>query len=216
MKIIKSAVTLLLVAVLAFSVCACSPKDPLIGKWCYELPFSDIVQGYVKNAVDSADNSQKAMYEELFKAFDGCTINLILELKNDNTYSYTPDKESALASVEKIKENLKTVIPAAYKAIGLGDDEFSAFLKAQGKTVDDLVKEMSSEFSVDKLTKGVQASGKFVHEGDKLYLFKDEKDEAKYCEITLDGDNLTVTKVVGEVDGFKNAEKRLPIKFKKI
>ncbi len=216
MKLMKSVTALLLAAAIIFLVCACSPKEPLIGKWSYELPFSDIVQSYVKNVIDSADNSQKAMYEELFKAFDGCTVNLVLEFKNDNTFNYAPDKDSAVASVEKIKDNLKTAIPAAYKAIGLGDEEFGAYLKAQGKTINELVEEMSKEFSVDKLTNGVQASGIFAHEGNRLYLFKDEKDDSKYCEITLEGDKLTVTKVVGEVDGFKNVEKLLPMKFTKI
>ena len=117
------------------------------------------------------DESQKAMYEELYKAFDDCDVMLTMEFNNDKSFKFAVDDESAKSAIEKIKENMKTAIPNAFKAMGMSDEVFEKYLKSQNKTVEDLVNQFTEEFSVDQLTKGVGASGNYELEDNKLFLF---------------------------------------------
>ena len=212
----KRITAVLLVVIFAVSLCACSPGNPLAGKWNYNLKFSDIVDSYVKNSIQSADESQKAMYEELYKAFDDCDVMLTMEFNNDKSFKLAVDDESAKSAIEKIKENMKTAIPNAFKAMGMSDEVFEKYLKSQNKTVEDLVNQFTEEFSVDQLTKGVGASGSYELEDNKLFLFTgDKRVDANYCEVEIKGNELSITKVNGTVEGFKNVNDLLPMKFKK-
>ncbi len=213
---LKRITAVLLVVIFAVSLCACSPGNPLTGKWNYNLKFSDIVDSYVKNSIQSADESQKAMYEELYKAFDDCDVMLTMEFNNDKSFKFAVDDESAKSAIEKIKENMKTAIPNAFKAMGMSDEVFEKYLKSQNKTVEDLVNQFTEEFSVDQLTKGVGASGNYELEDNKLFLFSgDERVDANYCDVEINGSELSITKVNGTVEGFKSVENILPMKFTK-
>ena len=213
---LKRITAVLLVVIFAVSLCACSPGNPLTGKWNYNLKFSDIVDSYVKNSIQSADESQKAMYEELYKAFDDCDVMLTMEFNNDKSFKLAIDEDSAQASIVKIKENMKTAIPNAFKAMGMSDEVFEKYLKSQNKTVEDLVNQFTEEFSVDQLTKGVGASGNYELEDNKLFLFSgDERVDANYCDVEINGSELSITKVNGTVEGFKSVENILPMKFTK-
>ena len=206
----------LLILIMTVSLCACSPGNPLAGKWNYNLKFSDIVDSYVKNSIQSADESQKAMYEELYKAFDDCDVMLTMEFNNDKSFKFAVDDESAKSAIEKIKENMKTAIPNAFKAMGMSDEVFEKYLKSQNKTVEDLVNQFTEEFSVDQLTNGVGASGNYELEDNKLFLFTgDKRVDANYCEVEIKGNELSITKVNGTVEGFKSVENILPMKFTK-
>ena len=213
---VKRITAALLILIMAVSLCACSPGNPLAGKWNYNLKFSDIVDSYVKNSIQSADESQKAMYEELYKAFDNCDILLTMEFNNDKSFKFAIDEESANSAVEKIKENMKTAIPNAFKAMGMSDEVFEKYLKSQNKTVDDLVNQFTEEFSVEQLTNGVGASGMYELEDNKLFLFSgDKRVDDNYCEVEIKGNELSITKVNGPVEGFKSVENILPMKFTK-
>ena len=212
----KRITAVLLVVIFAVSLCACSPGNPLAGKWNYNLKFNDIIESYVKNSINSADESQKAMYEELYKAFDDCDVMLTMEFNNDKSFKLAIDEDSAQASIVKIKENMKTAIPNAFKAMGMSDEVFEKYLKSQNKTVEDLVNQFTEEFSVDQLTKGVGASGNYELEDNKLFLFSgDERVDANYCDVEINGSELSITKVNGTVEGFKSVENILPMKFTK-
>lgn len=216
MKNVKRITAVVLLLIMAVSICACSGGNPLVGKWNYNLAFNDVVNNYVKDSINAADQSQKAMYEELFKAFDDCYITLTMEFNKDNTFTFAFDKESADQAVAKVKENMKTAIPNAYKAMGLSDEAFNSYLKSQNKTVDDLVNEFTQEFSVEQLTDGVGASGNYEYKDNKLFLYKgDSKDEANYLEVEVKGNEFSINKVAGTVEGFKNVDSILPVKFTK-
>ena len=206
----------LLILILAFSLCACSGGNPLEGKWSYNLKFSDIVDSYVKKSVQSADESQKAMYEELYKAFDDCDVLLTMEFNNDKSFKLEIDNDSAESAIAKIKENMKTAIPNAFKAMGMSDEVFEKYLKSQNKTVEDLVNQFTEEFSVEQLTKGVGASGYYELEDNKLFLFSgDKRVDANYCDVEIKGKEFSITKINGTVEGFKSVDNLLPMTFTK-
>ena len=111
---------------------------------------------------------------------------------------------------------MKTALPNAFKAMGMSDEVFEKYLKSQNKTVEDLVNQFTEEFSVDQLTKGVGASGYYELEDNKLFLFTgDKRVDANYCEVEIKGNELSITKVNGTVEGFKSVENILPMKFTK-
>lgn len=206
----------LLAVILAVLLCACSSGNSLAGKWNYNLKFNDIIDSYVKNSIDSADDSQKAMYEELYKAFDDCDVMLTMEFNDDKSFKLAIDEESAQSAITKIKENMKTAIPNAFKAMGMSDEIFEQYLKSQNKTVEDLVNQFTDEFSVDQLTKGVGASGNYELEDNKLFLFTgDTRVDSNYCDVELKGNEFSITKINGTVEGFNSVESILPMKFTK-
>ena len=65
-KITASVLALMMI----ISLAACG-GNTIVGKWNYELEVKDIVENSVKNSVNETDSTQQAMYDELFKAFDG-------------------------------------------------------------------------------------------------------------------------------------------------
>lgn len=209
-KITASVLALMMI----ISLAACG-GNTIVGRWNYELEVKDIVENSVKNSVNETDSTQQAMYDELFKAFDGCTIILSLELNADGTYHFAPDKESAEEAMKQVKENLKTVLPKAYMAMGLTEEQFKQYLVSKKQTLDQMVESVAGRFDIGSLT-GSESYGQYVFEDGKLYMYTGkEKDDSAYLETKLSGNELEVTKVEGEISGFKGVENLLPMTFKK-
>lgn len=212
MKCVKRISAILLVLVFVFLLSACGSNEPLVGKWSYNMDFDKYAESLKTTILSSIEEDKKLIYEELFKVFDGCTIDLTMEFKDDKTFDLDIDKESLNAAVEKIKEKMKSVVIEAQKKAGMSDKD----LEAKGTTIDQLVESLSNSFDVDQMTKGFKASGSYVHDGDKLYLFDgDEKDDSKYLEIELDDNEFKITKIEGDILGFKGVENLLPMTFVK-
>ena len=179
------------------------------------MQFKDLVESMVKQNLSTSDEKTEAMYDELFKAFDDCSVIVTLEFKDDGTFTFAADKASAEAAVEKVKANLKTAIPKAYAAMGVSEDDFDRYLKLQGKTIDDLVAEFSKQFNVSSFDT-MESSGKYVLEGNKLYMYTgDTKNDSEYCEIEMKGNEFDITKVNGDIESLKGVDSLLPMKFTK-
>ena len=84
-----------------------------------------------------------------------------LELNSDGTYSFAPDKESAEATLKQVKENLKTVLPKAYMAMGFTEEQFKQYLISNNQTIDQMVESVSGQLDIKSFT-GMGSSGKYV------------------------------------------------------
>ena len=215
MKNLKKITAIVLALIIIASLAACSGGNSIVGKWNYDLQFKDLVESMVKQNLSTSDEKTEAMYDELFKAFDDCSVIVTLEFKDDGTFTFAADKASAEAAVEKVKANLKTAIPKAYAAMGVSEDDFDRYLKLQGKTIDDLVAEFSKQFNVSSFDT-MESSGKYVLEGNKLYMYTgDTKNDSEYCEIEMKGNEFDITKVNGDIESLKGVDSLLPMKFTK-
>ena len=210
---LKKITASVLALIMIISLAACGGNS-IVGKWNYELPVKGIVENTVKNST-SDDDAIRQAYNELYKAFDGCKIIMSLELNSDGTYSFAPDKEAAEATLKQVKENLKTVLPKAYMAMGVTEEQFKQYLISNNQTIDQMVESVSGQLDIKSFT-GMGSSGKYVFEDSKLYMFTgEEKDDSKYLEIDMKDNEFDVTKVEGDIAGFKGVDKLLPMTFKK-
>ncbi len=213
-KHIKKITAMVLALMIIVSLAACGGQNEsasdksIVGKWNHELVYRDYIDKVYQKNQGSVDPKLQVFCDELYKAFDGFKINVILELKDDGTFTFSPDDESVKAAVEKVKENLKTAIPDAFKAIGITDEQ----IKARGISVDDMVNTINE--GIDNFN----YSGEYFYKDNKLYLYDEgkERNDSQYLDIELDDNEFIVKKINGDVKGFQGLDALLPITFKKV
>lgn len=202
-----TALVLALMLIISFAACGCEREPSIVGKWNYELSLKDFIENVVQLNKDSFDQSIQVVYDEMIKAFDKYSIKVILELKDDGTFSFAPDVDAAIAAVDKVKEKLESVITKALKLIGFSEEQ----IKAKINSMDDIMNGIIGEIN------RLDYSGKYVYEDKKLYLFDEgkEKNNSQYLDIELDNNEFTVTKINGDVKGFQGMDALLPMTFKR-
>lgn len=215
MNNLKKITAFVLALMIVVSLAACGGQSEgedesdkaIVGNWNHELVYRDYIDKVFQQSQGSVDPKLQVFYDELYKAFDGFKINVILELKDDGTFVFTPDNESVKAAVEKVKENLKNVIPNALKAIGITDEQ----MKARGVSIDDMVNKINE--GIDKFN----YSGEYFYKDNKLYLYDEgkERNDSQYLDIELNDNEFIVKKINGDVKGFQGLNALLPITFKK-
>lgn len=202
-----TAFVLALMLIASLAACGCEREPSIVGKWNYELSLKDFIENVVQLNKDSFDQSIQVVYDEMIKAFDKYSIKVILELKDDGTFSFAPDVDAAITAVDKVKEKLESVITKALKLIGFSEEQ----IKAKINSMDDIMNGIIGEIN------RLDYSGKYVYEDKKLYLFDEgkEKNNSQYLDIELDNNEFTVTKINGDVKGFQGMDALLPMTFKR-
>lgn len=216
MNNLKKITAFVLALMIVVSLAACNDQNEdesqsdksIVGNWNHELVYRDYIDKVYQKDQSSIDPKLQVFYDELYKAFDNFKLDVVLELKDDGTFTFSPDDESVKAAVEKVKENLKTVIPNALKAIGITDEQ----IKARGISVDDMVSNINE--GIDNFN----YSGEYFYKDNKLYLYDEgkEKNDSQYLDIELDDNEFIVKKINGDVKGFQGLDALLPITFKKV
>ncbi len=209
---IKKAVALLLVMMMIAALTACSGNS-IVGKWKYRLDFSKYAEQMTGSGLEALDDTQKTYYEEFLKAFDDASVDIIIEFKDDGTFTINMDEDSVKAAEDKIKEGLRTALPKAFTAMGIDIDSYLTDAKI---TMEQFVENALQSLNLSELQTSLN-SGKYRYEDGKIYTGEDEVDESSYLVVELKNDTLTVTDVVGEAGGFDQyKEAFLPMEFTKI
>ena len=191
---------LAIVLALMLSLTACS-NDSIVGKWRYSFDMSAYAKSMSANMTEAVSDSEKQAYGEMFTAFDGVTFDMIMEFKPDGTYSFTADGDTVDAAQEKVTAGMKEALPKMYSALGV---DLDAYLKQFNTTLDALVATTMQTFDFSVL-KESDISGAYRLEGDKLYTTGkgQEEDTSRYLSVEVKADTLTITDVVGNVEGFE-------------
>ena len=103
------AFALVLTLILALTGCANSKDaDTLTGTWKYTMDFS-------KAMAAAGDAEEMEGLEELGDSFkemlNGLTMVMVLELKEDQTYSFYIDENSAKAAVDAMMSKMSELMP---------------------------------------------------------------------------------------------------------
>ena len=185
----KKIIALSLCLILALSLCACGAKEDLTGKWTTNINMAQVFN-------DEMAAADPTMAE--YMAVETFNLPLVLELKEDGTYSMTVDPTAMEATMNKLVEDMTVGLEAYFAAIfaeqGLEMDVNEA-LAAMGMDLDSLVAELSAELTSEDVFAEFSSEGKYKAEKGKLYM-TESLDEvinpAIYNTYTLDGDTLTL------------------------
>ncbi len=185
MKKCKRIFAMLMMMVLAFSLCACGDTSKeLIGTWETVLDYSSVMK-----------SEMGSDYEDMDVAFD---LKMVLEFHEDGTYSMYADEEYAKTTVDNFVEALiaydTEATYADYEESGMSREEVDEAMQQQyGYTLEEYVREVySSSFDADDLISDMRADGVFEAKGDKLFMDETEVSPNVYDVFSIEGDTLTV------------------------
>lgn len=210
------AFALVLTLIVALTGCANSKDaDTLTGTWKYTMDFS-------KAMAAAGDAEEMEGLEELGDSFkemlNGLTMVMVLELKEDQTYSFYIDEDSAKAAVETMMSKMSELMPKLVAEMtGMSEEDVVKTLESEGKSMDDMLKEYAGEMNTDEMLKDLKESaskGTYRFSDGKLYLTEEGEVEnpADYAVVELEGNELRITEV-SEGAQFDEYKSLLPLVF---
>lgn len=187
MKKISRMLAVLLVLVMALSICGCGGKDggkDLIGTWAIQYDLADLLAG--------------EMGDEFADFSSPLEMSICFEFKEDGTFSMFGEEESFKANFSTwLDEFLAFSTQMMYDEFenqGLGQEEAdAAFQETYGNSIEDYLREnFESEVNVDSLLQEMATNGKYEVSGNKLHMAEDgeEIDKNAYDVFTVTGDTL--------------------------
>lgn len=192
MKIWKKSLAVLLILVLAISLCACgaSEEDKLVGTWKCEYDMTDFAN---KSVAEGLGEDLEIDAEMVFP--------MTLTMNEDRSCTLEVDGDAFIASFQGYLEGVMDVlVDALCENAGMTREEMDAVMQEQyGMSAADYCKEMfGSMFSDEEAMaemkeqmKEASSSGTYSVKDGKLVI-TDEDGEAEECAYTLEGDTLTL------------------------
>ena len=197
-----------------------APEASIVGLWKYKLDLGKVMD--MKKVMDSdteendddIDDSFAPMMEKLYNAFEGVSIDMLMEFTDDNSFKMEADKKAVKSTMNKIKNNIIELLPEIYKSIGYNLD---SYLKNMDSSKEILAEQLMSSLDEDSFTPE-SSSGTYRRKGNKLYLTTDDtEDTSDYCVIELTDKTFTITEIVGsDLNISEYKDFLLPMKFTRV
>ena len=211
----KKLVSLVLAVCLAVGMMATMSGcfgNKLVGKWEADIDMRD----YMMKELGSNEEINIAKYLKL----DSFNIPMIVEFGKDGKYNVNIDEKKFTKEIDKFKGALKDALYGVFKDMLKVDsnDAVDVAIKAQGMSMEDLMKSFDSEVNLDTLFDEVKSKGKYEYDAKDGELSFEESgsDDEETWTIELKGDKFKVTDYESDDDDeaemFKNL---LPITFEK-
>lgn len=180
----------LLVGLLAGCGGKTSDRDRLVGKWSSTQDMTD----FFNQGLAESDLGEELQVDKL-------EVVLVLELKDDDTYTLALDEDALAATAESIRPQLKegmiSFLNQTYPGVDVED-----VLAQLGMTMDELLDET---VPLESMASAYDMAGQYMVKDGVLYL-SDGLDEAPEetdddrNPYTLDGDQLTLRDVEGNLE----------------
>ncbi len=192
MKKMKKLLAVLMIMVLAMSVCGCgNTAKQLYGSWEMTVDFSKEIESELNEPEFHAD----------------LDVKLIVQFNEDGTFEMYADEASTTDSLNSWLEAFIDFTVEQqyleYEEMGMSREEVDqAMMDQYGMSMKEMLDEaMAESISVEDVVADLQASGVWEAKGDKLYMDEVEVQANAYDNFTVDGDTLTLTIPEGaEVD----------------
>ena len=211
MKKLTKLLALVLALALVFSLTACAGKTSIVGTWKYTMDYNKLMESMSETeGTDAEDEDMKGMLDAMNKLFEGLTMVIVLDLKEDNSFTMSTDEASMKAANELIKERMPDFLKSMF-----GEDGLKAML-GEGQTMDDLVNNYAEEFNTDDMEME-ETKGTYTYADGKLVLTP-EGEEAATMTVELSAKELKVTAIDAKEDDEDMMEafsKMLPMVFTK-
>ena len=187
MKKVSKMLAVLLVLVMALTICGCGGSDSgkdLVGTWSLDYDLADMLAGEMGD--EYADFNAPLI------------MTICFEFKDDKTFTMYGEPESFKANFSTwLDEFLAFSTEMMYTEFsnqGLDKDAAdAAFEETYGSSITDYLRQtFESELDVDSLLTEMTTNGKYDTSGDKLYMSEEgqEIDKSAYDVFTISGDTL--------------------------
>ncbi len=184
MKKIKKLLAVVMIMVLAMSLCGCSNSaEQLYGSWEMTVDFSKEVE---------AELGEPDFHEEL-------NVKLIVQYNEDGTFEMYADEafttDSMNAWLDAFIEYYVEKTYVEYEEMGMSREEVDqAMMDQYGMGMQEMMEDaMADSVSVEDVVADLQTSGVWEAKGDKLYMDEVEVQANAYDNFTVEGDTLTLT-----------------------
>lgn len=188
------------------------PKE-IVGAWKYTADMALWMEAILNADILPEDEGYKALIGLLQKIFDGFSVPVIMELREDSTYAITFDEASLKNELEAFKERVPELVPEfvawLVETEGMTMEEFEAQLQnMNGMTLDEAYKELEdeilNEFDVEGLINGLTMrmqgdKGSFTY-SEGILIFDNGRASTTYY-IELSGDELKIIDIEENSDG---------------
>lgn len=192
----KKYIALLLCLVLTLSLCACGPKENLVGTWKTSINMAEMLNTAMAEA-GMGDYVQVESFE----------LPIIMELREDGTATLSVDAEGMAATADKLVEDM---IPGLEKflvdSVAAAGVELSLeeILAASGiASMEEFAGQLKDEFLTAGAFDEVAAEMKYKAKDGKLYFSDDLESDVvlgEYNTYKLEGDTLTLDVGNMEID----------------
>lgn len=176
----KRILALLLIMVLAVSLCGCgNTAKKLYGTWEMTIDYSSAIE-----------QGLGAEFEDFHHDFD---LNLLFQFNEDGTYRMYVDEESTKETFENWINALVSysadMLYEECKESGMTKEDVDTVVQEQyGCSVEEyMLEEVNSEVDIEETISEMKSDGVFKAKGDKLYL-----DEDGYDIFKVENDTLTI------------------------
>ncbi len=182
-------------------------EDSLVGEW--------------EATIDLSDYLSDMLYAELDMELDveDFAIVMTLVFDEDGTYEAELDISKLEGAMENLIDELWDVMmEMTAEEAGMSVEEVEALMEEQGVTKDALMAEMDFEGLFEEAFEDFDDKGKWVLDGDELYMAKKNPEDTDPVEIEFDGDEFSIVDGPFLGDGVDEdmLEYVLPIVFERV
>lgn len=200
MKKTTKLLALVLALALVFSLTACAKQATITGSWKYSVDFMKLFNLEAEETTEETQDPEEAaameaMLSTMKKMYDGLSMDIILDLKEDNTFTMTTDEDALKTTGEKLKERAKEYAPELLKAM-FGEEMLNAMLEEEGKTMEEYANEYADQMDVSDMEIDT-VSGTYSYEEGKLVLSV-EGEKPVTLTVELSAKELKVTAIESE------------------
>lgn len=197
MKIWKKGLAVLLILVLAISLCACGEKeeDKLIGTWKCEYDMTD----FMNQSIASSMGDELTVDAKL-------VLPMTLTMNQDRSCTLAVNGEEFVASFQTYMDKMMdSLVVYMCESVGMTQEELDAVMQEQyGMNTADYCKqsfaEMLNEEDILEAMEEANSTGTYSVKDGKLVI-TDEDGNAEESAYTLEGDTLTL-----DYDGMEIAD----------
>lgn len=204
----KKFLALVLSAVLLVSVLAAcggdkkaASGDGIVGKWNASVDMTD----YINQTLEAGGMGE-------FVQLSDFEMVMVMELKSDNTYTLTVDKDALADSMEGVKDQMKDGLGEYFAQMMPGVD-FEQALAQSGMSMDDM---LDQSMDLDAMSGSLNLAGQYKAEDGKLYMSNDTGVEPteNYLTYDLSGDTLKLD--AGNATPEASLSALLPFNFERV
>jgi len=200
MKYQTKLLALLLALVLVFSLTACGSKSAsgsIVGRWKCPVDCNRLLDEAEKEggAVDT-------LTDAVSKSLDGMTVDLILDLKEDGTFTFGADEDVMKGVSDALRERISGIIPDLVSdLLGLDSSALEAQLALAGLSLDDAFSKYFGDFDADSILDSLAfeaVNGTYTYKTGKLTLIMGETSPT--FNVELNESELKITSSVSGAD----------------
>ena len=236
MKKLTKLLALVLCLALVLSLGACAKQaSPALGSWKCTLDLKELSEKATAAAAEKqADGEGQSLTEEqlknltdiMGKLYEGCSMTILLDLKEDQSYTLSMDEASIKATVTNMGNKLPELMPELLAAMfGQSLDGLKESLAEMNMSLDDMMKEMGDSLNAEELLKNLtpkadaseDKTGTETTEAPvETQASADAEAAQEICmTVEFNGSEMKVTAMDGKSEDLEDFKEILPLIFTK-